>query len=51
MFDIYRSDPIESITFEFDQGLLSSISGDLKADTIQINNETVTPLKARYSQI
>ena len=44
---VFRSDPIESLKFEFDEGLLCSISGDLQADTLQINSETHENLKTR----
>ena len=44
---VFRSDPIESVKFDFDEGLLSNISGGLEADTIQINCETHENLKTR----
>jgi hypothetical protein len=44
---VFRSDPIESVKFDFDEGLLSNISGGLEADTIQINHETHENIKTR----
>ena len=47
----HKSDPIESVKFDFDEGLLSNISGGLEADTIQINCETHEILKTRLHSL
>lgn len=49
--DKFKSDPIETVNFEFDEGLLSTISCDLKADTLQVNNETHESLKSRLQEL
>ncbi|VDI62338.1 tyrosine-protein kinase Fer [Mytilus galloprovincialis] len=49
--DAFKSDPIENVTFEFDEGLISNVTGDLKADTIQLNAETHDTLKTRLQSL
>lgn len=43
----FRSDPIESSEFDFDEGLISDISGGLLPDVLQVNLETSEGLKSR----